>query len=177
MNTHRSGHYDHYVSVLLLLLVLMGSSTTIGAVVTAADTVPEKYRASFEAAQSAILTGFSTALDAERSGADVSLLVQDLTTAQHQLYDVWVFDAVGDTDGAVMAIAQSQLMAQEVTAEAKLLKATALAANQSRFLNSVLVMIVGGAGLSLILLLAWRRFRRGYVRRLRGAVPELAGGE
>jgi hypothetical protein len=177
MNGHRRGHYEHYASVLLLLLVLMGSSTTIGVVVTAADKVPEKYRASFEAAQSAILAGFSTVLDAERSGASVSLLTEDLNTAQHQLSRALTFYAVGDSQSATMAIAQSQLIAQEVTVEAKLLKATALAANQSRFLNSVLVMIVGGAGLSLFLLLSWKRFRKGYVRRLRGSVPELAGGE
>jgi hypothetical protein len=145
-------------------------------VATAADNVPEKYRAGVEAAQSAILTGFSTVLDAERSGADVSLLLEDLNSAQHQLSDVWVFDAVGDTQGAVLAIAQSQQMAQEVAAEAKLLKASALAAYQSRLVNSVLVMVAGGAVLSLFLLLAWRRFRRGYVRRLRGTVPELGGG-
>ena len=57
MYGHQRGHCEHYVSVLLLLIVLMGSSTTIGAVVTSADTVPEKYRASFEAAQSAIMAG------------------------------------------------------------------------------------------------------------------------
>jgi hypothetical protein len=114
-------------------------------------------------------------LDAERSGADVSLLVEDLNTAQHQLSGVWVFDAVGDTEGATLAIAQSQLIAQEVAAEAKQLKATTIAANQSRLMNSALVMIAGGAGLCLILLLAWKRFKRGYVRRLRRSVPELAG--
>ena len=175
MNISRRGYYRPIVSVILVFLVFLGPSVTIGRVATAADNVPEKYRESFEAAQSAILTGFSTVLDAERSGADVSLLVEDLNTAQHQLSGVWVFDAVGDTEGATLAIAQSQLIAQEVAAEAKQLKATTIAANQSRLMNSALVMIAGGAGLCLILLLAWKRFKRGYVRRLRRSVPELAG--
>jgi hypothetical protein len=161
----------------LVLVVFFASSATMGTVATAADRVPEKYRASFEAAQSAILTSYSTLLDAERSGADVRLLLEDLNTAQHQLDDVWVFALVGDNEGAVMAISQSQLMAQEAAAEAKQLKATTIAANQSSLMNSVLVMIAGGAVISLFLLLVWRRFRRGYVRRLRGSVPELVRGD
>jgi len=159
----------------LVLLVFLGPSVTIGRVVTASDNVPEKYRESFDAAQSAVLTGFSTVLDAERSGADVSLLVDDLNTAQHQLSGVWVFDAVGDTEGATLAIAQSQLIAQEVAAEAKLLKATAIAANQSRLMNPALGMKEGGDGLCLILRMAWKRYKRGYVRSVRRSVPELTG--
>lgn len=133
-----------HLVLLLLLLVFIGLSSIIVVVASATDNVPSQYQASVEAAQSAIFSGFSASLDAEKAGANVSTLLADLNVAQQRLSGVRAFTTIDDNGGAESAIAESQLVAEQVAIQAQRLKVQAIASHEARFQVSVVALIVWG---------------------------------
>ncbi|MEM2102120.1 MAG: hypothetical protein QXM22_01235 [Candidatus Bathyarchaeia archaeon] len=115
--------------------------------------------------------------DAERSGANVTLLKARLNYAGVLLANASVSFGVGDFGGAVVFALLANETVDGVSGEAYQLKTAAEAARVERFNWSVLVSSLGVSLVVFVVLGCWVYFKRYYVRRVLGLKPEVSKGE
>ena len=125
----------------------------------------------------AIREAFKATLNAERAGANVSGLMSRLNEAGVILGEAEIAFGNGDSSRAADNASQCINIAESVKSDADVLKALALDEAQAVFRTSLIVSVVGTASFVVVLVLVWRRFKRGYVRKTLGLKPEVASDE
>jgi hypothetical protein len=116
-------------------------------------------------------------LDAERAGANVSGLILRLNEAGGILAEAEMALGNGNSNEAASKAGQCIGIAQSVKGDADVLKASALEEAQTLFWTSLTFSVVGIPVFIVVLMLVWRWFKRGYVRKMFGMKPEVAHGE
>jgi hypothetical protein len=116
-------------------------------------------------------------LDAERAGANVSGLILRLNEAGGILAEAEMALGNGDSSEAASKAGQCIGIAESVKSDADVLKASALEKAQTVFWTSLTFSVVGIVVFVVVLMLVWRWFKGGYVRRMLGMKPEVAADE
>jgi hypothetical protein len=115
--------------------------------------------------------------EAERSGADVSALLNKLGSAGDSLSRANAAFRTGDYANASALAAECSSAVAGVAGDAARLKADADAARSDRLLFAVVVSSVGLVLLVVFGFLGWRSLRRRYFRQVLGMKPRVGGAE
>jgi len=157
----------------LLVLALAGLFSHGVFIVRGAD----EASSSVGEADVAVRRAFNATLDAERAGANVSGLILRLNEAGEILAEAEIALGNGNSSEAASKAGQCTGIAESVKGDADVLKASALDEAQTVFWTSLTFSVVGIAVFVVVLMLVWRWFKRGYVRKMLGMKPEVAAGE
>jgi hypothetical protein len=128
-------------------------------------------------ADAAVRQAFNAALDAERAGANVSGLILRLNEAGGLLGEAEIALENGNSSEAANKAGQCVGIAESVRSDADVLKASALDEAQTVFWTYLAFSVVGIAVFVVVLVLVFRRFKRGYVGKTLGMKPEVAHDE
>jgi len=126
-----------------------------------------------QAANTAVERAFNAVLDAEKAGANVTGLLAQLNTAAGVLAQAENSFRTGDFNTSAVQADNVLPIAQEVTNSAQDAKQTALVSGQNAFWFTIAFTEVGASVFVLVLFLVWRRFKRGYIKKLPGLKPEV----
>jgi hypothetical protein len=157
----------------LLVLALAGLFSHGVSVVRGAD----EASSSVGEADVAVRRAFNATLDAERAGANVSGLILRLNEAGTILGEAEIALGNGNSSEAASKAGQCVEIAESVKSDADVLKASALDEAQTVFRASLTFSVLGIPVFVVVLALVWRRFKRGYVRKMLGMKPEVAHDE
>jgi multidrug efflux pump subunit AcrB len=126
-----------------------------------------------QVANSAVGQAFSAVLDAEKAGANVTVLLDQLNYAATILAQAENSDRTGNSTAAAAQADSVLPFAQEVTALAQDAKQAALVSGQNTVWFTLAFTVIVGFVFVLVLFLVWRRFKRGYVDGLSESKPEV----
>lgn len=121
-------------------------------------------------AETAIRQAFNATLGAERAGVNVTGLLGRLDEAGLDLSMAEAASNGGNDSGAAVLAGASKTLADGVASDALALKSSA-AGWFSSFSQAFEIGLVGAGLFVVVLLLAWRWFKRYYSRRLLGSRP------
>lgn len=130
--------------------------------------------ASVAGADQALRAAFVSAYEAEQSGANVSGLLVRLDDAGSDLTRAEAALAAGDYSGAASLAATCKSLANGIGSDASVLKGDAVAAAGNWWMTMVF-SVVGSVVFGVILLFVWRRFSRGYLKRIMRSRPVVTG--
>ncbi len=125
-------------------------------------------------ADQALRAAFRSVLDAEQSGANVSALLPRLNEAGSALTVAEEALTAGNYSDAAVSAGVCKSLANGVEGDAVVLKSDAVAAAGNWWVTVVL-SVVGSVVFVGVLFFVWRRFRRGYLKRMLGSRPEVTG--
>jgi hypothetical protein len=154
----------------LLVLVLAGLFSRDVFVVRGTDEASP----SVADADAAVRQAFNATLNAERAGANVSGLILRLNEAGGILVEAEIALGNGNSSKAASEASQCFGMAESVKGDADALKASALDEAQTLLWTYLTFSVVGVAVFVVVLVLVWRRFKRGYVGNTMSMKPEVA---
>ena len=126
-----------------------------------------------QAANTAVERAFNAVLDAEKAGANVTGLLAQLNVAAGVLAQAENSFRTGDFNTSAVQADNVLPIAQEVTNSAQDAKQTALVSGQNAFWFTIAFTEIGASVFVLVLFLVWRRFKRGYKKKLLGLKPEV----
>ena len=126
-----------------------------------------------QAANTAVEQAFNSVLDAEKAGANVTGLLAQLNDAAGVLAQAENSFRTGDFNTSATQADSVLPIAQEVTNSAQDAKQTALVSGQNAFWFTIAFTEIGAFVFVLVLFLVWRRFKRGYMKKLLGLKPEV----
>lgn len=153
----------------VFLSVALVSHVSRGAAAVGDETAAQ---AALNEADSGLQEAFAAVLAAEDAGANVTVLVGNLTEAGSVLAGAEAAFAAGNFTGAVGLAGVCRDSAQSVEDDAGVLRNDSLRAAGSWWVP-VGVSVLAGAGFVVVLFVVWRFFRRSYLKRLMGFRPEL----
>jgi len=153
----------------LLFLALAGLFSHGAFVVRGAD----EASSTVGEADVAVRQAFNATLDAERAGANVSGLILRLNEAGDALREAENALRDGNSSEAAGKASQCIGIAESVKGDADVLKASALDGARTVFWASLTFSVVGLAVFVVVLVLVWRRFKRGYNRKVLGMKLEV----
>ena len=116
---------------------------------------------------------FNAVLNAEKAGANVTLLLNQLNNATGLLTQAENAYGVGDSNTAANDVSTVLPIAQQVTTEAQTAKETALTSTQTGFRFLIIITIIAVVVFVLALFLVWSWFKRSYIEGLSEAKPEV----
>ncbi len=157
----------------LLVLVLVGLFSRSVFVVRGADDAVS----SVGEADAAVRGAFNATLNAEKAAANVSGLILRLNEAGVLLDEAEVALANGNSSEAARKAGQCIGIAESVKSDADALKASALDQAGTVFWTYLTFSVVSSAVFVVVLLLVWRRFKRGYTGRVLSMKPEVMANE
>lgn len=117
---------------------------------------------------------FEAVLEAEKAGANVSVLVAELNGAGGLLAEAEMARRNGNLSGYADKISQCNAVAQAVLDAASGLKSSASADGDRNLQLTFAFSVVGSVAFAALLLAVWRRFRSAYSNRLMKTKPEAA---
>ena len=126
-----------------------------------------------QAANYAVKYAFNAVLDAERAGANVTDLLNQLNDAAGIFAQAVISCRNGDPNTTSDKADSALAIAERVTTAAQDARQTALVSGQNAFWSTLAFTVIGAFAFVLILLLVWRRFKRKYVKNLSAAKPEV----
>ena len=160
-------------STVVLLVVLAFSVCFLGVQMAVAQT--DQATLELQGANNAVNLAFNAVLDAEKAGANVTVLLDQLNYAANILAQAENSNRTGNSTAA-SAQADSVLpIAQEVTTLAQDAKQAALVSGQITVWSIIAFTIIAGFVFVFVLFLVWRRFKRSYIDSLSEAKPEVTG--
>ena len=113
-------------------------------------------------------------LSAEKAGANVTGLVEQLNVATGLLAQAENSYRTGDTSAAANYADQAVPIAQQVKAQATAVKNSAVSSKQNDFVFTVVFVVIGSQVFILGLLFVWRRVKKRYVNEMLESKPEVA---
>jgi hypothetical protein len=132
---------------------------------------------SVQQADVAVRQAFNATLEAERAGANVSGLIVRLNEAGDALAAAENALRTGDSSGAANNASLCIGIAENVQSDANTLKTSALNDAPTTFWVDLTFSVVSIAVFVVVLMLVWRRFKRGYSVKVLGMKPEVATDE
>jgi len=155
--------------VVLAFLALNASVFGVYCVVAETDQSGLK----LQAANSAVEQAFNAVLDAERAGANVTVLLDQLNVAADLLAQAEMAYGNGDAANAADKADSALSIALEVKSDAVSAEKSALVAYQNGFWLTVALSVIGAAVFVFVLFLVWRLLKQRYVKNFLGAKPEV----
>ena len=125
----------------------------------------------------AVRQAFNAALEAEKAGANVSGLIVRLNAAGSVLVEAEIALGNGNSSEAVSKAGQCIGIAENIKSDADVLRVSALDEAQTVFWTYLAFSVVGVAVFVVVLVLVWRRFKRGHVEKMLAMRPEVAHDE
>ena len=122
--------------------------------------------ANLQAANTAVDQAFNAVLAAEKAGANVTVLLVQLNTADGMLAQAENLYRTGDSSAAGSLAEHALTIAQEVTTSAQNAKQTATVSSQNDLWSTLAFTVIGAVVFVLVLFLVWRWFRRRYIKSL-----------
>ena len=163
------GDYCRLKSATLVALVL--SLCFIGVYEAAAQT--DQAESKLQAANTAIERAFGGVLAAGKAGGNVTGLLVQLNSAEGLLAEAENSYRTGDSSAAASQADSVLPIAQGVATAAQNLRQTAAVSSQNNFLSLTALTVVALFFFVLDLFLVWVLFKRGYVKNLLKAKPEV----
>jgi hypothetical protein len=130
-----------------------------------------------QVANAAVEQAFTSVLDAEKAGANVTDLLVQINTAQSILAQAENSYLTGNTNAAATKADSVLPLAQQVTLDAQNAKQTAIVSSQNAFWSTIALTVIGVFVFVLVLFLVWRLFKRRYIKNLSDAKPEFVSNE
>ena len=162
----------------MLFLALAGVFSRGVFVVRGADEASQSVaEANVAEANATVCRAFNATLEAERAGANVSGLILRLNEAGTVLGEAEIALGNGNSTEASSEAGQCVGLAESVRGDADALRASALGEGRTVFWVYLVFSCVGIAVFVVVLVLVWRRFKRGYVGKTLGMKPEVAHDE
>jgi hypothetical protein len=127
-----------------------------------------------QAANSVVGKAFSSVLEAEKAGGNVSQLLVRLNTAGKFLTDAQNAYNSGNSSNVTSMVENALQIANEVNGDAVNLRNASLVESQNSFWLTLTFSIVGAVVFSASLLFIWRRFKRSFIKKLLSMKPEVA---
>jgi hypothetical protein len=143
---------------LMLLMLFFSAAPTIGQT----DDVSLK----MQNANDAIGQAFNGLLSAEKAGANVTGLLDQLNVATGILAQAENSYRNGDTSASANYADQAIPIAQQVTAQATTEEETAAVASQQAFELTIIFVVIGSFLFIVGLFLVWRLFKKRYINNL-----------
>jgi hypothetical protein len=153
------------VAILLIITVIAGLQITL---VKASNE-----SASIQAANSSINQAFANVLDAEKAGGNVTQLLAKLNSAGEFLAEADNAYRSGNLANVTSEAENARLMADQVNSNALSLLNASIGGSQNSFVLTLIFSVDGVFVFVVVLLLVWRRFKRGYMKKLHGLKPEV----
>lgn len=116
---------------------------------------------------------FEAVLEAERAGANVSVLVEKLNEAGRFLAEAENALRGGNFSEAVSEAGRCSLAAEGIVGEALSLKSLALVQSQRAFRLNLAISVVTSSVFIVVLFFVWRWFKGFYVKKLLRMKPEV----
>jgi hypothetical protein len=126
-----------------------------------------------QVASNTVEQAFNTFSSAEKAGANVTALLNQLQGAANLLAQAENSYRIGDMNAAANFADQASTLAQQVGGQADAAKESATTSGQTAFLVTVASVVVGSFLLILGLFLGWRLFKRRYINNVLEAKPEV----
>ncbi len=126
-----------------------------------------------QSANNLVEAAFNAVLDAEKAGANITALLNNLNNAENILAQAENSYRTGDLNTTLARANSIFPIAQEVITSAQDAKQTALVSGQNTFWSTIAFTATAGFVFVLVLFLVWRRFKRGYIDSLSEAKPEV----
>jgi len=133
----------------------------------------DKVDSELQAANDSVNHAFTAVLDAEKAGANVTSLLNQLNGATGLLSEAENAYRSGDSNTALNDATTVVLVAQQVMATAQSTKNGASALAQSAFWSTSVLTVLWAIMLIVVLFLVWRWFRQRYIRNLSSARSEV----
>jgi hypothetical protein len=158
-----------FIAFIIILLVVtplpsLYISTALGE--TTADT-------SIQTANASINQAFTNILAAEKGGADVTQLLSRLNDAGGLLAEAENAYQTGDLSNVNSKADSASLIAVQVNSDAVALLSRIDANSRNEFVTTLLFSIISIVVFLIVLALVWRRFKRGYYKKLLDSKPEV----
>jgi len=126
-----------------------------------------------QAANSAVGQAFIAVLDAEKAGGNVTQLLAKLNTAGTILAKAQNAVNSESTANITSNVENAIQIANQVKNDALNLRNVSLVKSQNNLWLTYSFSIVGAAVFGISLLIVWRRFKRGFIKKLLGSKPEV----
>ncbi len=149
----------------IALLLFLSASPAIGQT--------EDASLKIQRANEAIGQAFNGILSAEEVGANVTGLLEQLNVATGLLAQAENSYRTGDASAANFAD-QAVPIAQQVKAQATIVKNSAVSSKQNDLIFTVVFVVIGSELFILGLLFVWRRVKKRYVNEMLESKPEVA---
>jgi len=157
----------HHIITLAMLLVIV---VTFSQAVTAQTIVEE---ISIQNANTAINQAFTSVLEAEKAGGNVTQLLITLNIAGDLLSKAENAYEAGYLANVTVDAENARSIADKVNSDAIASQEVSIVASQNNLLYTLTFSIIGIVIFSLVLLVVWRRFKASYMKRLLGMKPEV----
>ncbi len=116
---------------------------------------------------------FTAVLDAEKAGANVTGLLNQLNVAADLLAQADNLYRSGDVAGATNALNQVLPITQQVAVQTATAESNAKTASQNALVLTVVFSVVGSILFVLVLFWVWRAFKKRYISRMLASKPEV----
>jgi hypothetical protein len=126
-----------------------------------------------QAANDSVNLAFNAVLSAEKAGANVTGLLDQLNVAAGFLANAENSLSSGDVASINRNADQAVVIARQVTAEANTLEQTATAAHQNAIWFSIIFTVFGSIFFVLALFLVWRRIKKRHIEKILESKPEV----
>jgi hypothetical protein len=128
---------------------------------------------SLQNANTAVNQAFTSVLEAEKAGGNITQLLIRLNTAGQLLAQAQSTYRAGNLTGVTSKANSAKQIAEQVNTEALVLKDASLTLTRNSFWFIVTFSVGGAIIFALITLLFWQRFRRSYIKRMMSMKPEV----
>ena len=162
---------NNKLSAASLLTILLLSICLVAAQSVAAQT--DDVTVKLQAANTAVEQAFNAVSAAEKAGANVTDLLNQLNGATDLLAQAQNAYRIGDNIESLNSANAVLPIAQKVTSQAQAAKESANVTNQNSFWSTIALAIMGSFVFILVLFLVWRRFKRKYINNLTDSKPEV----
>jgi hypothetical protein len=126
-----------------------------------------------QAANNAVYGAFTDVLAAEKAGANVTSLLNQLNGAENLLAKAEMDYRTGDLSSASSNAVNVVLMSQQVISAAQAAEVTASTNSRNSFWFTVIFSSVGSVVFVLALFLIWLRIKKNYIQKISSAKPEV----
>jgi hypothetical protein len=154
---------------LLVIITLAIAVSGVSLVVGQADDATTK----LETANNAVQQAFNNVLSAEKAGANVTSLLNQLNSAANYLAEAENANRAGDNSAVTSNANLALLITQQVNTQVQSAKESATIATQNSFWLTIGFTIVGAILLILSLFWGWHFFKQFYIRKLMESKPEV----
>jgi hypothetical protein len=149
-----------------LLLALVLCSFAFSVFVSAQDS-------NLNAAENAISEAFNAVLEAEKTGQDITSLLDQLDTASGLLSDAKNAYRSGNIESTASYANQIIQIVNTVKAQAETLKEEGIKKSQVALIEAVVVSVVGIIACLVAFFFGWKFFKKAYLKRMMTWTPEI----
>jgi uncharacterized UPF0160 family protein len=153
-------------AITVTLIVLLLCSFAFSVLATAKD-------AQITAAENALNQAFTAALDAEKTGQDITGLLEQLNTASILLADAQNVYVSGNTASTASYTEQVIQISNTVKTQAATLKAIGIEQSKIILIETAVASLVGIIVCLVAFIYGWRFFKKAYVKRMMTWTPEV----